>query len=61
VSASGETSLRLVAFLITPLAWFSTISERISTAAWKRPGTPEVARRAARHSTKQPITPRMIE
>ena len=33
VSASGETSLRLLALWITPLAWFSTISDRISTAA----------------------------
>ena len=57
VRASGAISLRLLALWITPLAWLSTISTRISTAAWKRPGTPEVALRAARHSRKQPITP----
>ena len=33
VSASGDTSLRLLALWITPLAWFSTISDMISTAA----------------------------
>ena len=44
-----------------PLAWVSTISTRISTAAWKRPGTPEVALRAASHSRKQPSTPSATE
>jgi hypothetical protein len=44
-----------------PLAWESTISTRISTAAWKRPGTPEVALRAASHSTQQPRMPRAME
>ena len=57
VSASGATSLRLLALWTMPLAWLSTISTRISTAAWKRPGTPEVALRAASHSSQQPSTP----
>ncbi len=39
------------------LDWFSTISTTISTSAWKRPGTPEVARRAALYMKKQPMTP----
>ncbi len=43
-----------------PLAWLSTISTSISTAAWKRPGTPDVADLAARHSTKLPITPSSV-
>ena len=52
VSASGAMKLRspwTMAF-----DWFSTISTSISTAAWKRPGTPEVARRAAIHMIRQP-------
>ena len=40
-----------------PLACVSTISTRISTAAWKRPGTPAVARRAARQSSQQAKAP----
>ena len=48
VSASGATSLRLCALCTMPLACESTISTSISTAAWKRPGTPDVARDAAR-------------
>jgi hypothetical protein len=40
-----------------PLAWLSTISTSSSTAAWNRPGTPEVARLAARHRKKQATTP----
>jgi len=39
--------LRLSALGMLALAWLSTISTSISTAAWKRPGTPEVALRAA--------------
>ena len=61
VSASGDTSLRLLALWITPLAWFSTISDMISTAAWKRPGTPEVALRAPSHSSQQPSAPSKID
>ena len=61
VSASGATSLRLWALCTMPLAWESTISTSISTAAWKRPGTPEVALRAASHSSQQPSTPSVIE
>jgi len=61
VRASGATSLRLWALWTMPLAWDSTISTRISTAAWKRPGTPEVAARAAFHSSRQPITPSTTE
>ena len=61
VNAKGEISLRLLALWITPLAWFSTISVRISTAAWNRPGTPEVALRAADHRKKQPKTPNTSE
>jgi len=57
VSANGATSLRLWALCTMALAWLSTISNRISTAAWKRPGTPEVAARAALHNTKQPSAP----
>ena len=34
---------------------------KISTAAWKRPGTPEVALRAACHKKKQANTPKVIE
>ena len=33
VSAIGAMTLRLAALWITPLAWVSTISTRISTAA----------------------------
>ncbi|MCY1313778.1 hypothetical protein D9M70_643330 [compost metagenome] len=57
VSASGAMNLRLAALCTLALAWLSTISTRISTAAWKRPGTPGVALRAASHSTKQPNAP----
>ncbi len=57
VSASGATNLRLWALCTMPLACPSTISTRISTAAWKRPGTPEVALRAASHSSQQVRTP----
>ena len=61
VSASGATNLRLLALCTMPLAWESTISTMISTAAWKRPGTPEVALRAASHSSQQVSTPRAME
>ena len=61
VSASGATSLRLWALWTMPLACESTISTSISTAAWKRPGTPAVALRAASHSSQQPITPSAME
>ena len=61
VSASGATNLRLVALWTMPLASLSTSSKRISTAAWKRPGTPGVALRAARQSRKQVMTPSRIE
>ena len=57
VSASGATNLRLSALCTMPLACASTISTRISTAAWKRPGTPEVALRAASHSSQQVTMP----
>ena len=60
VSASGATNLRLLALWTMPLACESTISTRTSTAAWKRPGTPEVALRAAIHSSRQQITPSEI-
>src|SRR5690242_7620993 len=60
VSASGETNLRLLALCTMPLACESTISTRISTAAWKRPGTPAVALRAAFQRKKQAITPSTI-
>ena len=40
-------NLRLCGVVDVGLAWLSTISTRISTAAWKRPGTPELALRAA--------------
>ena len=52
VNAKGATSLRLLALCTMPLASDSTISTRISTAAWKRPGTPDVALRAAFHNKK---------
>ena len=61
VSASGATSLRLSALWMMPLASLSTSSNRISTAAWKRPGTPEVAFFAARQSRKQPRAPSSAE
>ena len=61
VSASGATNLRLLALWTMPLASLSTSSNSISTAAWKRPGTPEVALRAARHSRKQPSAPSSAE
>src|SRR5690606_27385197 len=51
------TNLRLVALCTMPLACESTISTIISTAAWKRPGTPEVALRAAFQRKKQVTTP----
>ena len=60
VSASGATNLRLWALCTMPLACASTISTRISTAAWKRPGTPEVALRATSHSNQQPSTPSSV-
>ena len=61
VSASGATSLRLFSLWMTPLAWFSTSSDMISTAAWKRPGTPDVALRAPSHSSQQPRVPSTID
>src|SRR5659263_645803 len=61
VSASGATSLRLLALWTMALAWPSTNAISISTAAWKRPGTPEVALRAAFQRKKQPSTPNKIE
>jgi hypothetical protein len=57
VSASGATIFLLSALWMMPLASLSTISYSISTAAWKRPGTPEVALRAASQSRKQPRAP----
>jgi hypothetical protein len=54
VSARGAMNLRDWALWILALAWLSTISTSISTAAWKRPGTPEVALRAASQSTNMP-------
>ena len=45
VSANGAMKLRSPWTMF--LAWSLTISTIISTKAWKRPGTPEVARRAA--------------
>src|SRR5678815_3449568 len=44
-----------------PLASLSTSSNRISTAAWKRPGTPGVALRAASQSRKQQRAPSKAE
>jgi hypothetical protein len=41
VSASGAMKLRSPCTM--DFDWDSTISTRISTAAWKRPGTPDVA------------------
>jgi len=41
--------------------WSSTISTSSSTAAWKRPGTPEVALRAAIHMNREPTTPIAID
>jgi hypothetical protein len=61
VSAKGDTILRLSALCTMPLAWFSTISTSSSTAAWKRPGTPEVALRAAAHRIQQVTMPSRIE
>ena len=61
VSASGATNLRLWALCTMPLACVSTISTRISTAAWKRPGTPDVALRAAAHRNQQVRMPSVIE
>src|SRR5262245_14641315 len=55
VSASGAMKLRLPCTI--DFDWSSTISTTISTNAWKRPGTPEVARRAASHINRQPSTP----
>jgi hypothetical protein len=51
---AGPTNLRLVALWTMFFASLSTSSKRISTAAWKRPGTPAVALRAASQSTQQP-------
>ena len=61
VSASGETNLRDSALWMMPFACSDTMSTRISTAAWKRPGTPEVALRAASHSTKTVARPSTME
>ena len=61
VSAIGPTILRLVALCTIALAWLSTISIRNSTAAWKRPGTPEVARRAASMPKNRKTMPRIDE
>ena len=60
VRASGATSLRLVALCTMPLACESTISTSSSTAAWKRPGTPEVALAAARYNSQQPTMPSTV-
>ena len=60
VRATGATALREVALGMMPLACVSTSSTSISTAAWKRPGTPEVARLAAFHSTKIANSPRAV-
>ncbi|KAG1241805.1 hypothetical protein G6F65_023343 [Rhizopus arrhizus] len=57
VSASGAMKRRLLALWTMPLAWSSTMSTIISTKAWKRVGTPLVARRAARHRKKITIRP----
>ncbi len=61
MSASGATNLLLCALWTMPLASLSTSSNRISTAAWNRPGTPEVALRAARQSSQQATTPSSAE
>ena len=61
VSASGPTNFRLCALCTIDLAWLSTISSRISTAACRRPGTPEVTRLATPRSTHRPSTPIRID
>ena len=57
VSASGPTNLRDCALWTIDLAWLSTISSTISTAACMRPGTPEVTRLATLRSTSTPSSP----
>ncbi len=59
VRASGAMKVRSP--LTSTLACSLTMSTSISTAAWKRPGTPEVARRAASHSTNSTIRPQRTE
>ena len=61
VSASGPTNLRECALWTIDLAWLSTISSTISMAAWKRPGTPDVARLAARYSSHTASAPIAID
>ncbi len=61
VSAKGPTNLRDCALWMIDLAWLSTISRTISTAACRRPGTPAVARRATVRSSHRPSTPSRID
>jgi hypothetical protein len=61
VRASGATNSRDFGEWTMPLAWSATISTMISTAAWKRPGTPEVARAARRAMMNTPSRPRPME
>ncbi|MCY1374647.1 hypothetical protein D9M69_620030 [compost metagenome] len=55
ISASGAIHERSPWMM--PLAWSSTISTIISTKAWKRPGTPEVTRRAAAYRNSTAMAP----
>ena len=48
VAKTVSHGMRLFALWTMPLACASTTSTRISTAAWNRPGTPDVALAAAR-------------
>ena len=59
VSASGAMKVRLP--LTRAFACSLTMSTSISTAAWNRPGTLEVARRAASQSTNSTIRPQSTE
>src|SRR5450830_1410480 len=59
VSASGAMKLRSPCTMA--FDWSSTISTTISTNDWKRPGTPEVALRAARYIIRQANTPQTTD
>jgi hypothetical protein len=59
VSASGAMKLRSPCTI--DLDCDSTISTRISTAAWKRPGTPEVALAAALARIRTASRPRVMD
>jgi hypothetical protein len=61
VSASGATKRWRSPCWKIPFAWESTKSISHSTAAWRLPGTPEVAPRTTHQMNPMPTSPSRID